>query len=75
MGGAAVLLYGMGFRDAALGGISFAVLLAAMIVLAGWEMLHPPEFKIEVGSVNVEYAFRDREYAREFAELNGLKFH
>ena len=75
MSGAAVLFYKMGFRDAVLGGISFAVLVAAMIVLVGWEMFHPPEFKIDVGPANVDYEFRDREYAHEFAELNGLKFH
>jgi len=75
MGGAAVLFYALGFRNAALGGISFGVLAVAVIVLVGWEVFHPPEFKIDVGLVNVDYEFRDREYAHEFAELNGAKFH
>ena len=38
-------------------------------------MFHPPEFKIDVGLVNVDYEFRDREYAHKFAELNSLTFH
>jgi hypothetical protein len=74
IGSAALLGYELGFRDAALGGISFGVVVAAMIGLVCWEMFHPPEFKIDVGLVNVDYEFRDRQYAYEFAELNGLKF-
>ncbi len=50
------------------------MLVAAMIGLVAWERFHPSEFKIDVGLVNVDYEFRDRQYAEEFAELNGLKF-
>ena len=74
MGAAALVSFELGFRDAALGGISFGVLVVAMIGLVAWQRSHPPEFKIEVGFVNVDYEFRDRQYAVEFAELNGLKF-
>jgi hypothetical protein len=58
----------------ALGGISFGVMVVAMFGLVLWELLHPPEFKINVGFANVDYEFWDRQYAEEFAELNGLTF-
>jgi hypothetical protein len=73
VGGAMMLFYWLGFRDAALGGIALGTLSVAMIGLVAWEMTHPPEFKIDVGPFNVDYEFRDAEYAREFAELNGLE--
>src|SRR5262249_47755084 len=70
MGGAAVLFYQWGFRNAALGGISLGVTIAAIVGLIVWEKFHPPEFKIDVALVNVDYDFLARDYAFDFAELN-----
>jgi hypothetical protein len=72
MGGAAWLFYKWGFRNAALGGMSVGVAAIALLGLVIWEMFHPPQFKIDVGLANVDYEFRDRQYAEEFAALNGV---
>ena len=74
MGAAGLLFYFLGLRDAALGGASFGVVMAAIIGLVVWEASHPPAFKVDVGTTSVDYQFRDRAYACAFAELNGLKF-
>jgi hypothetical protein len=69
-----VWAYLLGFRDAGMGLICLGFICVGFIGLVGWEILHPPPFKIDVGPINVDYEFRDRQYAHDFAKLNDLAF-
>jgi hypothetical protein len=66
------LAYLLGLRDAGMGLMCFGFVSVALIVLVIWELLNPPPFRVEVGSENAQYQFRDRGYAQDFATLNGL---
>jgi hypothetical protein len=47
------------------------VMTVCLVALVAWEQTHPPAFDIAVHGDVVDFAFRDHEYARDFAKLNG----
>lgn len=49
------------------------VVATALPVAVVWERFSPCSFDFSVGMDRVEYAFRDKEYARQFARLNETK--
>jgi hypothetical protein len=55
-----------------MGLVCFGFVCVGLIGLVIWELVNPPPFKIEVGAAKVQYQFRDRGYAQDFAKLNGL---
>lgn len=61
-------------RDAALGGTVFAIICVVALANGLWEMLHPPEFRIDVTGNTVSFEFRNRDRAEEFAAANGMSF-
>jgi hypothetical protein len=44
--------------------------LVIMIPYLLWDAYRPPAFRMSVHSDRVEYEFRSKEYALEFAQLN-----
>ena len=50
--------------------ILFAICLLCLVPLVAWRTFHPLPFDITAFSDTVDYEFRDRAYAEEFAELN-----
>jgi hypothetical protein len=61
-------------RDGALGGTVFGIICVVALGNGIWEILHPPEFGIDVTGNTVSFEFRDRERAEEFAASNGMSF-
>jgi hypothetical protein len=55
-----------------LGLSSFGITLAFLVVLVLWEQAHPPAFALDVHRDTVEYEFRSRDRARDFAAINGV---
>ena len=50
--------------------VAMALILVCMAPHILWEILFPPSIDITAYSESVDYEFRDREYAYEFAALN-----
>ena len=50
--------------------ILFVICLLCLVPLVAWRMFHPLPFDITAFSDTVDYEFRDRAYAEEFAALN-----
>jgi hypothetical protein len=68
----AYLLYPT-LKGATLGLSALGVTVVCMVAVVVWEKTHPPAFNITVLGDNVDFEFRDHEYAREFARLNGVR--
>jgi hypothetical protein len=49
------------------------IALALMMPYFLWQVFHPPVLELTAYSKAVEYEFRDRKYAEEFAALNGVE--
>jgi len=47
------------------------VMTVCLVALVVWEQTHPPAFDVALHGDVVDFSFRDHEYAREFAKLNG----
>ena len=47
--------------------------LLALSPIIGWEVFFPPPVDITAGADTVDYEFKDKRYALEFALLNGTK--
>jgi hypothetical protein len=50
--------------------IAVGIALLCMTPLLLWQLFFPPPLDLTATSSTVEYEFRDRDYAAEFARLN-----
>jgi hypothetical protein len=53
--------------------LTIGLALAGLVPYAVWQAFFPPPIDLTAHSDTVDYEFRDRDYAEEFAALNGAK--
>lgn len=59
-------VFGRGYRNY----VAMGMILICLTPYFVWEIVFPPAIDITAYSKNVDYEFRDEDYAYEFAELN-----
>ena len=62
--------YAFGLDGTVLGLLAFSITVLSTAALVLWEQTHPPVFTVDVHRTTVEYEFRSRDQALEFAALN-----
>ena len=53
---------------------AMATLVVSALIPVIWQVIYPPAFEFTNSRGLYELSFRDKSYAREFADLNGLPF-